>query len=381
MKKKPFSLLSYLFLLSLTFLSAQPLPLQISFSGASDTLRAFCRTFAGGWTAQTYRVTNNVQELLWLDSLFIDSLFRLIRHTRYEVQQGALLPVEQWRFVYPYSGLYACTEESYDRQVNAYLPRRRFYLWGAAERWDSVLRSWMGVLGLDWDYLYGHILIPHPVLSEASLWGDSLLIEDFFPNVQAFVAMGGYGRVGGSPCDTLYVYEQQGIQRILKGFRVLCRDSRGELTYIQDTTCTSGQCTAERRIFSYDVRGKLIQDSLILSIYTPQGQLVGSATAVRKYTWDSHGRLVRAEYPQAVYELTYGQQVVTLPYETISVETGRLRLFSPGIMVKLYDSQGVLIWAAVSDERGEVVLPPYLPAGLYFYWTEKASGKIYWRGP
>ncbi|MCX7765028.1 MAG: hypothetical protein N2253_09085 [Bacteroidia bacterium] len=379
MKEKPFPFLLYFF--SLTSLSAQPLPLQISFTSTSDTLRAFCRTFAGGWTAQTYRVVNNVQEPLWLDSLFIDSLLRLIRHTRYEVQQGALLPVEQWRFVYPHSGLYACTEENYDRQLNTYLPRRRFYLWGAAKQWDSVLRSWTGVLGLDWDYFYGHILIPHPVLSEASLWGDSLMIEDFFPGVQAFVAVGGYGRVGGSPCDTLYVYEQQGIQRILKGFRVLCRDQRGALTYTQDTTCSAGQCTAERRIFSYDVHGKLIRDSLLLSIYTPQGQPVGSTAAVRKYTWDSYGRLIRAEYPQGVYELTYGQQVVTLPYETVVAGSGRLRLFSPAVMVKLYNTWGGLVGALVSDERGEVVLPPDLPAGLYFYWTEKASGKIYWHGP
>ncbi|MCX8112954.1 MAG: T9SS type A sorting domain-containing protein [Bacteroidia bacterium] len=372
---------AFCYLLALSVLLAQPLPDQITLTTIrGETIRGVCRTFAGGWAAELYRQEGGDWVAIRRDSFFVDSLLRLVHLRQYVIREALLTPYKRYRLDYPQSNLLICTREDYDTILGGFVPQERFYLWGASVRHDSVMRGWLGLLGLGWNNYDGAMLVPHPILSDLRLWGDSLLIESFLPESQVFVAIAGYKRSAGSPCDTIYTYSQQGIQLSLESVRQLCIGTGGRLVYTYDTACTPSGCAAERRFLFYDAQEKPVKDSLALSLYTLQGNPQGTTLLTRRYAWDGQGRLIRAEYPNGVYELIYGQQVVALSSASPNLHYWRGRLWGmpPGAPVALYDMQGRLIWASIANFSGELDLPETCPTGLYLLrWGESQLSLIH----
>lgn len=326
-------------------------------------MRAVCRTFREGWHAETFRKSGGLWVPLSRDTFYVDTLRRLIRYVQYAVQSGDAVPAARWRLDYPQPDLATCTIELYNDPPGTFVPQRRLYLWGTANRWDSMLRGWVGLLGLGWSLYEGALLSPYPALSENDLWGDSLLMEEYLPDVQLFVATGGYVRYSGSTCDTLLIYALQNGQRIPQGWRLLCANS-GALLYSRDSVCTPAACTAEERFLTYDNGGYLIADSTVVRTYTTQGQLLGIAAFPGRYVWDAEGRLIEATYPGGTYQLTYSGQVVTLavPGEPLD---GVCSSCPAGASIELYDLQMRLLWRGEAQAGGAFTFLESLPPGVY----------------
>jgi len=352
------------------WLWAQPLPNEILFQKVGgDSMKALCQTFSGGWLAEVHQRIGTAWQAVQRDSFFIDTLRRLRGYVRYDIlPSGIERPAERWRIDYPQQrGLSVCTIERYDTLLGTFVPRQRLYLWGAPTRWDSVLRGWIGVLGLAWRLDEGALLMPQPTLSEIALWGDSLLIEAYLPELQVYVGIGGYVRKAGGNCDTVLWYEFQGSQRIPQGWRILCPSSGNALTYSHDSLCSSTGCAVEERFFFYDTGGQMVLDSLIVRAYDSQGQLVSSGVLLRRYEWDAARRLSRAFYPGGNYKLTYNGQVVSLSHSP-----RKNAEWQPGEVVSMYDWQMRLVWQGEVGTDGHLRLPEGLAAGIYFLrWGEK----------
>lgn len=357
-------------------LFSQPLPDEIIFQAAGgDSVRAVCRTFREGWHAETFHKSGGLWVPLSRDTFYVDTLRRLTRYVQYAVQSGDAVPAARWRLDYPQPDLATCTIELYNDPPGTFVPQQRLYLWGTANRWDSMLRGWVGLLGLGWSLYEGALLSPYPALSENDLWGDSLLIEEYLPDVQLFVATGGYVRYSGSTCDTLLIYALQNGQRISQGWRLLCAGGNDTLLYSRDTACTASTCTAEERFLSYDAGGRLVIDSVMVRTYTTQGQIIGSISLPRRYVWDTGNRLIQAIYPGGEYRLTYGGQVVALHMPGWDQH----RNFSQcpaGAAVQIYDLQMRLLWTGEVAGDGSFSPPEALPPGMYILrcgeWSVRA---------
>ncbi|MCS6895246.1 MAG: T9SS type A sorting domain-containing protein [Bacteroidia bacterium] len=361
------------FFIGATLLSAQPLPDRITFVGHGDTLYADCWTFPGGWTAHLWRLNAGQSTLFRRDSFFIDSLRRL----RLYVVYLPYAPAERWRIDYPESHRAAFTEEIYDSTLGSFKPRRRFMLWKGPSQWDSLLRSWLGIFSIDWSHYEGALPFPHPTLSESVLWGDSLIVEEFLPDAQVYVVTGGYERRSGTTCDTLLLYEQQGILRVGRGMQLLCALSNGKLSYTRDTTCSQVECMSSERFFSYDGAGRLLEDSVVIRSYTLQGQLLGSVAFPKRYFWDGQGRLIQAIYSGGAYQLSYGSQIVSLG---IGGEASSQSSLFPQV-VRIYDLQGKMICQGFIDSQSEIKLPAEIPSGVYLLRTGDKFSKLVWHSP
>ncbi|MEN3040481.1 MAG: hypothetical protein ABDH66_02950 [Bacteroidia bacterium] len=352
------------FLVSWIILSAQPLPDKIVFRRVSgDTLHADCFTFQGGWMASIWQVQAGQSQPWRRDSFFVDSLRRLRLYLSYTFDQQAYQPTKRWRIDYPEARQVTFTEEFYEQSLNSFIPKRRFTLWRGASQWDSLLRSWLGIMALNWSHYEGAMPIPHPSLSERTLWGDSLLVEEFDSGAQVYVAVGGYAKRSGGACDTFLIYDQQGLNRVERGFYALCVLAGDKLRYIRDTFCTLTDCITTERFFSYDGMGLLVIDSVVLRVYTPQGQPVSQGSFPKRYFWDTQGRLNRAIYAGGEYELTYGNQIVALN-EAGTLLGERNEAQKPEEMV-VYDWQGRVVWQGEIPPGERFQLPLELPSGVY----------------
>ncbi|MCS7297892.1 MAG: hypothetical protein RMK19_01240 [Bacteroidia bacterium] len=363
------------FLGAFAFVFAQPLPDVITFSSSSDTFRAFCRTFGGGWTAEIYRSSLGRWILFRKDTFFINASRQLVSHIYLVEEGGSFLPVRRLRLEYAEEGRQLILNiEEYDRGVGGFRPYRRVRLWGGPVQWDSLLRGWTAILGLDWSHYNASLLSPHPVLAQEKDWGDSMAVEDFLPEQQVFLTTGGYWRRPGTLCDTLFIYEWQGTERALRGNRLLCRDEEGRLFFTEDTVCHEIECSVERRFFIYDDEGLLVKDSMVLQLYSSEGVPLGEVLFLRRYSWDEERRLIWASYPGGVYELSYSGQVVSLP---LAQSQGKSPFSerSESVKASLYDLSGRKIWEGwLNPSEG---LLPLEKEGLYLLYEGHRQRKIY----
>lgn len=373
-------------------LLAQPLPDSLWYrdTAGDTTLRVVFQTFSEGWTATTFKKEHSAWRLFGTDSLWIDAQGHLLKHLRYidttlPPAAPSLAPLSQTLFAYLQGGYVVFTFYDYLPESTAFIPRRRFHLWNTATRWDSVLSGQPAVLALGWSFYQGERLWPFPVLTDRNSWGDSLLIEDFDSSFSLFVEGGGYLFTSAAPtCDSLTLYTPPRVFPTPTGYYTLCKDPQGRLLSEQDSFCTSAQCYAQERFFTYDPTGNLTQDSMEIRFYTPQGQPLGSITWVRRYQWSSMGKLERAEYPGGTYFLWYGSQVVSLargePSLPQLLQRGKevtITGLPSGTPLRLYNLHGQLLWEELLGPEGRTHLPEVLPWGMYILVAHAYTWKVF----
>ncbi|RMF47022.1 MAG: hypothetical protein D6750_09655 [Bacteroidetes bacterium] len=359
---------------------AQLIPDSVKFVEASSgdtTFLVAWQVTPWGWQALRYTQAAGTWRLLGQDSCWIDPQKRLREIRRYidtatTPAPPSLAPVLRLVCDYPQPNLWSCTTYNYERSLSTWVPRRRFTLWGGPTQWDSLLSSWVGVLGLGWSRFAAESVWPFAVLHHRTLWGDSLQVESFDAGFGVFVEESGYVEMAStSSCDSLALYNAPRINPTFVGHYRLCADLSGRLLTTQDSFCTPTECLAQYRFLSWDSQGRLQEDSLHLRFYTPQGQPLGEQPFPCRYAYDAQGRLTQARFLGGTYVFFYGSQVVELAV----AQQARPTLFQVGrtwyvkgtaeVPFALYDGWGRCLRAGVVGPTGEIGLPEALPPGLY----------------
>lgn len=373
-------------------LCAQPLPDSLWYiENPNDTsLLVTYQVRSWGWAATTYRADNGNWRLLAVDTLFLDGQLRPVSHVRCLDTASApaapsLAPFEKAVFTYPSAGEIVFTQYDYDIAQEQYLPRRRVYSWNAAQRWDSVFSGQFGVLGLGWSLYGGERLWPFPTLVHARHWGDSMLVEDFDPSANVFVEAGGYFFAGLSDgCDSIVLYEPPRAAPQVIGYYKPCYGAGGRLEVQADSFCTPLECIAQKRTLLYNSSGALERDSMHIRFYTPQGNLLGDISWVRKYIWNSQEQLLEAEYPGGKYVLRYGSQVVALsaaqrpskPELRFWGTGGQIREASSQEPLLLYDLLGREVASLPLGEEGYFTLPEGISPSIYVLRQAEHSWRV-----
>lgn len=371
-------------LIGVGFLCAQPLPDSINFYGTQgETLQVVFQVLSTGWTAALKQRTAGHWQTFRLDTLNIDSTGRPTRYIRYQLHQANWLPETRWQLTYPFSDLIICTIETYQEEHQTFIPQQRLYMWGMPPRWDSLLMGWLAVIGLGWNHPIGSLLCPHPALAHDRLWGDSLLVEEFLPVEQVFIAHSGYIRTIAPSHDTLHIFAHQGRERAHIGYRLLYKNEAGMLTFTQDSVCGTSFCTAEKRLLTYTQGGLVKRDSLIVKSYSNAGVPLNEMNLTRHYEWSSEGLLQKAHYPMGVYEVFYGSQVVSVkkPWHRspLVASEGYIKGLIPNQIYTLWDLYGRCVWRGEADWEGKSLLPPTLSQGLYILRSGEYQMKVFWR--
>ncbi|MCS7163369.1 MAG: hypothetical protein NZ958_08635 [Bacteroidia bacterium] len=353
-------------------LSAQPLPDTVYFIGAvaGDTLAYTAyKAFSGGWTAWSFSRHQNTWQLQACDSFWVDSLGRLTLHLSLAPEIPNLIPRWRHRLAYSLDRGVICTRERYEPAYQTFVPQQRIYVWGIAPRWDSLLMGWFGVLALNLRPETGDTRWPFPTLHTQSLWGDSLLLENFLPDFSLFVETGGY-LLGErfALCDSFYQYLSPRANPQIIGSHIRCYDNR-LLIAQRDTFCLADTCIAQTRTLSYDGASRLHLDSLGWRVYTRQGQPLRQGELRRRYLWQSSTQPLQAEYPGGTFIWKYSTQMVTLPLAPKAFRLVGRRGWVEGMLcltpLHLFDLAGRCLWEAHPTEDGYFELPETLSSGLY----------------
>ncbi|MCX7606025.1 MAG: hypothetical protein N2170_02005 [Bacteroidia bacterium] len=371
----------------LFYSSAQPLPDSLWFVdlGGDTTHIVTFQTASTGWTAAVYQAEGTSWRLFETDTLGVDTTGRLLYFLRYRDTTGSSSPkpYKKLELAYSYDGYQTLTISSYDESNEIFSPQERIHMWGGAERWDSLLEGWLGLLSGEDHFQEGEKIWPFPFLYHRRHWGDSLLVEAFDSSVNLFVEVNGYRiQPSSGGCDSFLLYEAPQAASLIRGYYRLCANGAGHTLSQTDSFCTSSVCSTQERLWAHNGQGRPTRDSLVIRLYNSQGQFIGTTTSVRAYQWDIAGRLLQASYPAGTYILRYGNQVVSLAsgrllplYLQGRGKTLYIQGALPGERVYLYDLSARLLWSDAIPPEGILFLPEFLPTGVYIVYLR---GR-YWR--